>query len=64
MREAVAEEERAQIEDENDLAMPVSESTPAVHIEQNDLFLDVTASCVPHDLMKAFQCGPALNIGL
>ena len=35
-----------------------------IHIEQNDLFLDVTASCVPHDLMKAFQCDPALNMGL
>ena len=34
MREAVAEEERAHVEDENDFAMPVSESTPAVTREQ------------------------------
>ena len=34
MREAVAEEERAHVEDENDFAMPVSESTPAVTRER------------------------------
>ena len=34
MREAVAEEARAHVEDENDFAMPVSESTPAVTRER------------------------------